>query len=201
MEQIYRRKIINLAIRHCEVRTLIIILSFETEDERDKFEYIYSKYKNLLLYKAYEILKDYALSEDAVSEAFIRIYRNLHKIDDPKSNKAVAFIVTITRNAALTMLKKEKGNVVEEYDETKPDDYNLENHIISEMSSEAVYSMLNGMQEDMRNVFIMKYAYDMTHKEIGRTLGISENNVTVKLHRARKKLAALMIEEGYAYES
>jgi len=183
------------------VRTLIIILSFETEDERDKFEYIYSKYKNLLLYKAYEILKDYALSEDAVSEAFIRIYRNLHKIDDPKSNKAVAFIVTITRNAALTMLKKEKGNVVEEYDETKPDDYNLENHIISEMSSEAVYSMLNGMQEDMRSVFIMKYAYDMTHKEIGRTLGISENNVTVKLHRARKKLAALMIEEGYAYES
>jgi len=183
------------------VRTLIIILSFETEDERDKFEYIYSKYKNLLLYKAYEILKDYALSEDAVSEAFIRIYRNLHKIDDPQSNKAVAFIVTITRNAALTMLKKEKGNVVEEYDETKPDDYNLENHIISEMSSEAVYSMLNGMQEDMRSVFIMKYAYDMTHKEIGRTLGISENNVTVKLHRARKKLAALMIEEGYAYES
>ncbi len=35
---------------------------------------------------------------------------------------------------------------------------------------------------------------------IKRLLGITENNVTVKLHRVKKKLAGMLIEKGYAYE-
>jgi RNA polymerase sigma-70 factor (ECF subfamily) len=62
---------------------MLLIFTFETERERDKFEYIFNKYKKLILHKAYDVLRDYALAEDAASEAFIRIYKNLDKISDP----------------------------------------------------------------------------------------------------------------------
>lgn len=76
--------------------------------EGEAFEYIYTHYKGLMLQKAYGILRDPMLAEDAVSEAFIRIFKNMRKIEDPASNRCLAFVATITRNTALTMLHKER---------------------------------------------------------------------------------------------
>jgi len=175
---------------------LILILTFSSEQERDKFEYIFQTYKKLMLHKAYGILRDYMLAEDAASEAFIRIYKNLHKIDDPTSNKAIAFIVTIVKNVALTMLQREKNYIFEEFDENLEDDFNLEAQTISALSSEDIYKIVDRLGEDLKGVFLLKYAQDLPHREIGRLLGITENNVTVRLHRAKTKLAALLREEG-----
>ena len=153
-----------------------------------------------MLHKAYAILQDYHLAEDAVSEAFIRIHKNIHKIDDPTDNKCVAFIVTIVKNVSLTMLKKEKSHITEEYDEELANDFNFEEQIISELSSEFIYKTLDKLSEEMKGVFLLRYAHDLSHKEIARILNISENNVTVRLHRAKKKLAELLYETegGYA---
>jgi len=178
---------------------LLIILAFESESERDKFEYIFSKYKKLMLHKAYGILQDYHLAEDAASEAFIRIYKNIHKIGDPADKQCIAFVVTIVKNVSLTMLNKEKSHTTEEYDEDQRDDFDLEADTISQMSADYIYSMLDKLGEEMKGVFLLRYAHELSHKEIGRILGISENNVTVRLHRAKKKLAELLKEGGCQY--
>ena len=171
---------------------MLLLFAFETERERDKFELIFHKYKKLMLHKAYGILQDYSLAEDAASEAFIRIYKNLHKIGDPLDNKSIAFIVTIVKNVSLTMLKQEKAHATEEYDLEQPDPFDLEQHALSRLGAESIYQKLDELGEEMKSVFLLRYAYDMSHKEIGRILGISENNVTVRLHRAKKKLAAVL---------
>ena len=177
---------------------MILIFTFSSEQERDKFEYIFQNYKKLMLHKAYGILRDYMLAEDAASEAFIRIYKNLHKIDDPASKKTIAFVVTIVKNVALTMLKRDKGHIVEEFDENLEDAFDLEEQTISALSSENIFEIVDRLGEDLKGVFLLKYAYDLPHREIGRMLGITENNVTVRLHRAKNKLAELLREEGYA---
>lgn len=50
------------------------MLTFDSEDERLKFESLYLNYRNLLFKCAFNILKRKNLAEDATSEAFIRIY-------------------------------------------------------------------------------------------------------------------------------
>ena len=177
---------------------MVLLFSFATEQERDKFEFIFNKYRKLMLHKAYGILNDYSLAEDAASEAFIRIYKNMHKIDDPTSNKTIAFIVTIVKNVSLTMLKKEKEHAAQEYDYEMQDTFDLEEHTLAQLGADYIYRMLDEMGEEMKSVFLLKYAYDLSHKEIGRMLDISENNVTVRLHRAKKKLAELLRERGGA---
>lgn len=174
----------------------ILVLSFDSEQERDKFEYIFAKYRKLMLHKAYGILRDYHLAEDAASEAFIRIYKNIHKIGDPASNQTIAFVVTIVKNTALTMLQKVQNYATEEYDEEQASDFDLEESTISTLGSERIYQMVDSLGEEMKSVFILRYTHDMSHKEIGEMLGISENNVTVRLHRAKKKLASMLEESS-----
>ncbi len=178
---------------------VIFILTFENNANRDKFEYLYERYKNLLLRKAYEILGDAMLAEDAASEAYLRIYKNLHKIEDVSSPRSIAFMVTIVRNVALTMLKKRGNEIAEPFGEEEADPLDLEETVVASMSSEQVYTMLGRLDEELRQLFLLKYAYDMSHRQIAEVLCTSENNVTVKLHRAKKKLAGILREEGVVH--
>lgn len=178
---------------------LVLLFTFATESDRDKFEYIFSKYKKLMLHRAYSILGDYQLAEDAASEAFIRIYKNLHKIDTPDSAEAAAFVVTIVKNTALTLLNRYKSQQAEELDQYRSDGFDLEEETLAQISADRVYSLIDSIREEYRSVFLLKYAYDLSHREIGELLGISENNVTVRLHRAKKSLAELLRKEGYVH--
>lgn len=180
---------------------MLIILSFETEDDRLKFEYIYEKYKRLMLHKAYLILKDYSLSEDATSEAYLRIYKNLNKIDDVDSPKTISFLVTIVRNVAITMLNTQNKNPNTTYDDLEiKDDFDLEELFVSKDTEQNILTIVDTLKEELKAPFLLKYAHDFSHKQIAKILNISENNVTVRIYRAKKKLAKLLKEEVKVYE-
>jgi RNA polymerase sigma-70 factor (ECF subfamily) len=181
---------------------VILIFTFADENEAGKFEYLYRKYKNLLYYKAWEILQDPMAAEDALSETMIRVYRNMEKIGDPDSPQSAVFLTTIVRNVSLTSLKKRTAASAfmadEEPDEELADPYDLEASVLDGVSEERLCLIIGRLDEESRNIFVLKYAYDLPHREIAAQMGITENYVTVRLHRARKKLASL-VEAGGAY--
>ena len=173
----------------------MLFLTFASESDKNKFEYIYEKYKRLLWAKAFDILKDHALAEDAVSEAFIRAYKHLQKIEDPDSSQSISYLVTIVKNVAINLYHKEKRVTsidIAEYDEA--DDFNLEEMITSQEDTSVAMQLVGRLKEELRAVFLLKYAHDMSHREIANALGITENNVTVRLHRAKTKLLQLAKE-------
>jgi len=172
-----------------------MLLVFTHENDKHKFEYIYEKYKRLLLAKAFDVVKDYNLAEDAVSEAYLRAYKNIHKIGDPDSAPTISFLVTITKNVAIDMYNKQKRIVptdFAEYDEA--DDFDLEDTILQKDTAAHAMQLVDSLKEELRAVFLLKYAHDLPHKEIAKQLGITENNVTVRLHRAKSKLLKMAKE-------
>jgi len=98
------------------------------------------------------------------------------------------------------MLAKEKRFPVEEYDETQPDSFDLEESVLADISSQQICEIMEQLGEELRGVFLLRYAYEYSLKEIGTLLKISENNAAVRLHRAKKKLAQLVAEKGYYHE-
>jgi len=179
---------------------LLILLTFPNESEKSKFEYIYEKYKKLMLYKANGILNDWSLSEDAVSEAFIRVYKNMRKIDDPDSGKTASFLITIVRNTAINILNKNKSMYVSDadiYENEWQSDFNLEEQVISETVADGMLKVVDKLKDELKDCFLMMYAHNMSYKEISRILNISEANVTVRIHRAKKKIIELLREEDY----
>jgi RNA polymerase sigma-70 factor (ECF subfamily) len=176
---------------------MLLFLTFASDSDKDKFEYLYHKYKRLLLYKANQILNDYTLAEDAVSEAYIRIYKNLHKIENTDSGQTIAFLMLIVKNTSLTILDKEKRKqTTQEPDEDLAGDYNLEEDVISRLSTERIYELIEQLGEELKSIFLLRYAQDLSHKEIGKLLNITESNVGVKIHRAKKKLKEMIEKEG-----
>ena len=179
---------------------MILVFTFASESEARKFEYLYMKYKSLLYYKAWEVLHDQMAAEDALSETMIRVYKNMEKIGDPDSPQSAAFLTTIARNVSLTLLKKRKAvsNYVadEEPEEEMADAFDLEDSVFDKISEERLCLVIGKLDEESRNIFVLKYAYDLSHKEIAAQMGITENNVTVRIHRTRKKLTALVAKEG-----
>ncbi len=171
---------------------MILVLTFDTKEELSKFEYLYSRYKNLMFSKAWAILHDHMLAEDAVSEAYIRIYRNLRKIEAVDSPRSIAFMATITKNCALTILRRNGASIMEEVPEDVADTYDLEAEVLAGISAEEVYAAINTLDEELKNIFLLKYAYDLPHSEIAAQMGLTENNVTVKLHRTKRKLKQLI---------
>ena len=179
---------------------MILFFVFANEGEAEKFEYMYRKYKNLLYYKAWDILHDHMLAEDALSETMVRVFRNMEKIGDPDSPESASFLVTITRNVSLTLLKRRKAvyESIEdgEPDETIADSFDLEDSVIDGISEDRLCVIVGKLDEVSRNIFILKHAYDLSHQEIASQLGLTENNVTVRLHRTRKRLADMAVENG-----
>ena len=102
---------------------MIFLGLLDTEEEQDKFEALFHRYKGMMFSTVNDIIKDKHLSEDIVQEALIKIANNIDKVDDDiSSNLAKSFILTITKHTALDYYRKnakrrEVECSMEEYEE------------------------------------------------------------------------------------
>ena len=60
----------------------------------------------------------------------------------------------------------------------------------------ALEGFLRGLSQRDRVLFLGRYWYACTHKELALRLGMTENNVAVRLSRLREKLRKYLLEKG-----
>ena len=77
------------------------------QGDRRAFRNLYDRVAGRMFASARRILGDRDLAEDAVQEAFVRIWRSASKFD-PARGVALAWVGRIVRNAALDRLPKER---------------------------------------------------------------------------------------------
>ena len=95
---------------------LIYLQVIETEEDKNKFEDIYQKYRGLMYYVAYKRLHHEQDAEDAVHHAFMKIAENITAID-PVSPKTKQFVVTIVDNRVTDMLRMNGRHPAAEYND------------------------------------------------------------------------------------
>lgn len=141
---------------------------------------------------AKNVLKDYQLSEDAVSESLISIMKNAVNLKEQKA--AAAWILTIVRNKALDMLRQRDRETVTESE----DMYVLEgtNNLARKEDKMDLEKALDELSEEDRQIVIMKVAMGYSHKEISAILGIEAAACAKKLQRALEKLRRIMKAEA-----
>lgn len=161
-------------------------------NDHEKLEELYCNYKRVMLYTAYQILKDQQLAEDAVQNAFLKIIPNLDKIEDTNCNRTRKYMVIIVRNVSINSY-----NRIETRSETSPpQDFEnlaakeplLEDIVISEESLSRLLRSISSLDKKYADVLLLKYAYGYSESDIAKLLDISPENVRVRLHRGKKKL-------------
>lgn len=181
---------------------MIYLSMIDTEEDKSKFIKIYDKYRNLMFYVAREILKDNYLAEDALQEAFIRIARNLHKINDIYSHETKGFVVIIVKNVSITMLKKmdDKNTPYDDISELLSIEDYLFDDYLDKINFEIIVNEIRNLPEIYKTVIYLDLVFELGNKEIAHAIGISVDAAKKRKERGRKILKQRLEKEGITYD-
>jgi RNA polymerase sigma-70 factor (ECF subfamily) len=154
---------------------------------------LYDSAFNILLRVAYRITNNWEAAEDLCQESFFRLYEK--NMVFPSQDEAKYWLIRVVKNASLNYAKR-KERERKAYQRAFREDHRQEETgeglLVKKEASEEVKNALEKLPDNLRMVLILKEYGEMNYKEIGKTLGISEGNVKVRVFRARERLAEIM---------
>jgi len=165
-----------------------------TEDARRQLEELYTRYRLPMQRAAESILHDVHLAEDVLQESFLRIARNLHKIDRPDSPATRSFVMTIARNAALSMYARLQKQRPEEWlpEELAAED-DTEADVLAELDLQLVLSIIQNLPSGYRDPLLLYYVEELSMAEVARRLELKQETVKKRIQRGRR-----MVLDGIA---
>lgn len=142
------------------------------------------------------------LADDLVQETFIRISHNLDSVRD--ASRLKAWIFRIAYNICQDHFRRQGkdsflGNK-ESFEEMIPAaGPTIQKQLEQGQMRKCVFGLLDRLPEGLRSVIVLSDISEFSQKEIAEIMGISVENVKIRLHRARKKLKGLL-EEHCVFE-
>lgn len=152
---------------------------------------------------AFNILRNKEDLEECVSDTWLKTWNSVPPTH-PKSLKA--FFAKLTRNGAFNIWEKESAKkrgsgeltmVLDELAECIPDSKTVEDEIDLREITSLINSFLYGIPERERNIFIRRYFFTESVKEIAKRYMMKPGAVSTALFRTREKLRTALEKEGY----
>lgn len=171
--------------------------------DKESFTLVYDGCYRVLIRICYHVVYNMDIAEDLVQEAFERFY--LKNMTFPSEDEAKYWLIRVVRNLALNHVrrKRRESTMMEKVRQRSSGGANARDAQKELDESETIREVrkaVSGLPENLRMVIILKEYGDLDYKSIGKVLGISEGNVKVRVHRARKKLEETLAgEEAYVY--
>lgn len=140
-----------------------------------------------------DILKNQQDAEDALQDAFIRISENMDKIGEVSSPRTRSFVMVITRNICLNMLRRkrfESGADIEELNIAS--EYSVEEQAFSGFGVAALESALRELPPDLRDILYLTVYEELALKDVSKLLDITYEAAKSRVKRARKKLTEIL---------
>jgi len=159
----------DLAIRPARDVELAAAIARCAEGDQSGLRTIYDWEAARMVGVAMRILRRKDLAEEAVHEAFLRIWRGARGFD-PARGAARAWVYAIVRNRALTILRDEGRFGADELDESRISD--PENALSRLPESSALRHCLQQLDARRRSVIVLAYVHGFSHKELAGRLGV-----------------------------
>jgi RNA polymerase sigma-70 factor, ECF subfamily len=164
------------------------------------FQELVRAYRDRLLNFVARMIGDRERAEDLVQEAFIRVYRHLHRFDPTK--KFSTWLYTIASNLAKNEIRNRRRSPLVLYQSLRPDGDDLAWPLQFEDSStrpddmytgrhlrELVDATVRSLPAHHREVFVMRELEGRSYEEIATLTGVNLGTVKSRLNRARHAFA------------
>ena len=166
----------------------------EAKVSPEKFAVIYDRYVEQIYRYVYRRVGEQAVAEDLVSQTFYDALSHL------KSYKFIGFpfsswLYKIAHNNVLRWYRSNSRQSrvdIEEISELADVASDLEQDIDAHTEQLSLKEAMDKLEYEEREIIRLKYFEEISNIEIGHIMGISANNVGVKLYRALKKLKQLI---------
>lgn len=160
------------------------------------------KYGRYCHYIAYQILASDEDAEEVVNDTYLKAWNT---IPPQRPDPLKSYVGMISRRLALDAYEaqhtQKRGGevplVLDELAECISDPDSSGDMGESVALSDALSRFIWALPPRTRNIFVRRYFYMSPVAEIARDFSMKESNVTMHLHRTRKKLEQFLRKEGF----
>lgn len=163
-----------------------LLLSDVRDGKLDSFGVLYERYVSMARAIAYKHTSDNTLSEDIVSEAFVRVLQALKNGKGPRTFMGAYLATTIAHLAAENGLIAQKEVPSEE--EHLESMGSLDEAVLKLHESDELISAFTGLPERWQTVLWMTEVEGKKPREVAQTMNLSANAVSALATRARESL-------------
>lgn len=175
----------------------IIALFFQRSERA--IQELDTKYGKICHNLSYNILNSKQDAEECVNDAYLGAW---NAIPPAKPDPLLSYIVKIVRNISIkTYWKKEAAKrsgsytiALQEIEGCIADQKTVGDEIEAKELAHIIEDFLDTLNQKNRVIFIRRYWFSESYKEIAKLAGLSEKNVSVRLTRIREKMKQYLIE-------
>ena len=172
------------------------ILALLQSDDNKGLTILMQKYEKLAGYVVSRLIGDESDIEEAVSDTFLRVWQNRDKIDlSRKSLKS--YICMVASGCAVDKLRRSDKAVHEDISDFEIGvDVDYENEAAKKTNMKVIEKCVRSMRHPDREIFIERYYYRLSVKEIALRHGLSPKKTENILYRGKRKLDEALIKGG-----
>ena len=165
------------------------------DGDANAFTSLVNSYKNMVFTLTLRMLKNREEAEEVAQDTFIKMYKSLNKFKG--DSKFSTWVYRIAYNTSLDRLKKNKkyiNNVaIDEYTEQHIKTLGNALDILENKEKQlAIQKCISLLSADDSFLLTLYYFEEQNLEEISVAMGLTPNNVKVKLFRSRKRLAKIL---------
>lgn len=176
---------------------LSFLIATLSKEEQDIFDLLYKNHFYTLRRIALGLLHREDLAQDAMQNAFIAVFHNFQKIHNLECREQTHYLVKIVRNASFDVLRNEKKYTqtenLDDWQDTlpsseHPDPTGYAVDLIVER--ERLQQLAKELSEMEQFLLFGSIQHGFSYRELASMSFLTENNVSVKISRAKAKLRA-----------
>jgi RNA polymerase sigma factor (sigma-70 family) len=176
------------------------LVSLLAQAEESALAELYDRYGRVGYGLALRIVRDSALAEDAVQEAFLAVWRAANRYR-PERGKASTWILTLVHRRAVDLVRREQRRRAEPLDEAAPaPSATMEDVAWLRLERQRVQAALRALPKPQREALELAYYGGLTQSELaerlGEPLGTIKSRMFAGLGRLRELLSDTEPERG-----
>ncbi len=147
------------------------------------------------------LLKIGASKEDAEDITQDTLYKTIKNVNSIQDGKVRAWLFKVSINSYYNLYNRKKAQQpysLEEVDSIMFLAKSMDDIIVTEESKQSVHGVLKLLKPSYKNLLVLKYLMDLSYREIGDILELSECQVKTYLYRARNSFKNIW--EGLNHE-
>lgn len=180
-------------LSHTQIADLVVQAQ---NGDSQAFAALYTATVDRQLYFATAFLKDKSLAEDTVQEVYIKMFKNIKNLDNPRV--FVAYLNRICYNTCVDYKKKYFSHKYElnedalsEIQEETPDSL-PQVFVENKDAHDELYGAIYQLPEQQKSAFLLRYYYNMKIREVAQVMSVSESTVKRAIKSATASLKTLL---------
>ena len=160
---------------------------------------LYDRYSSVSYGLAMRIVRDAALAEDVVQEAFLAAWRGASRFDEGRS-KVSTWLLSLVHHKAVDLVRREEARPKPAGEDApeRPDDADVAREVVRADDAAAVRRALVQLTAPQRQVLELAYFGGLTQSELAEHLGEPIGTIKSRTHAALGRLRELLDGAGVA---